>query len=50
MVDWVTGLNAPKGMALVKNTLWVADVDQMVAIDITEGKILKSIPVEGAGF
>jgi DNA-binding beta-propeller fold protein YncE len=50
MVDWVTGLNAPKGMALVKNTLWVADVDQMVAIDIKEGKIIKTIPVEGAGF
>src|SRR6187402_2462475 len=33
-VDWVSGLNAPKGMALVKNTLWVADVDQMVAVDI----------------
>jgi hypothetical protein len=50
MTDWVTGLNAPKGMALVKNTLWVSDVDQVAAIDIKEGKILKMIPIEGAGF
>lgn len=50
MVDWVTGLNAPKGMALVKNTLWVADLNEMVAIDITEGKIIKTIPIEGASF
>src|SRR5687768_3451158 len=32
--DWVTGLNAPKGMALVKNTLWVSDLDEVTAIDI----------------
>ncbi len=50
MVDWVAGLNAPKGMALVENTLWVADIDQMVAIDITEGKIIKTVPIEEAGF
>ena len=49
-VDWVSGLNAPKGMALVKNTLWVADVDEVVAIDITSGKITKRIRIEGAKF
>ena len=49
-VDWVSGLNAPKGMALVKNTLWVADVDEVVAIDIRSGKIIKKVKVEGAKF
>ncbi len=49
-VDWVTGLSAPKGMALVKNILWVADIDEMVAIDITTAKITKRVPIEGAGF
>jgi hypothetical protein len=48
--DWVTGLNAPKGMALVKNTLWVSDLDAVAAIDIKTGKVVKTIPIDGAGF
>lgn len=48
--DWVTGLNAPKGMGLVKNMLWVADLDEMAVIDIKTGKITKRIKVEGAKF
>jgi len=48
--DWVSGLNAPKGMALVKNTLWVADVDEVVAIDIKSGQITKRVKIEGAKF
>ena len=27
--EWVTGLNAPKGMAITGNSLWVADVDRL---------------------
>lgn len=49
-VDWVSGLNAPKGMALVKNLLWVADVDEVVAIDIKKANIVKRIKIEGAVF
>lgn len=49
-VDWVPGLNAPKGMALVKNTLWVADVDELVTIDITKGQITNHIKVPNAKF
>lgn len=49
-VDWVSGLNAPKGMALVKNMLWVSDLDQVVVIDITKGEIVKRIPIEGSKF
>ena len=30
---WVTGLNAPKGLRSVENTLWVSDIDEVVAID-----------------
>src|SRR6476620_9450413 len=40
--DWVTGLNAPKGMAISGNSLWVADVDRMVEIDIQTGKIKRT--------
>ncbi|RYF37604.1 MAG: ATP/GTP-binding protein [Chitinophagaceae bacterium] len=49
-VDWVPGLQAPKGMAIVKNTLWVADIDEMVAIDIKAGKITQHVKIEGAKF
>lgn len=48
--EWVTGLNAPKGMALVKNMLWVADVDEVVVIDTKTGQIGKRIKIDGAKF
>jgi hypothetical protein len=47
---WVTGLNAPKGLRSVGNTLWVADIDEVVAIDIATGRITARVPVEGAQF
>lgn len=47
-VDWVTGLNAPKGMGMYKNNLYVADVDNVVVIDIAKAVISKRMPVEGA--
>lgn len=37
---WVTGLNNPKGMALHNNVLYVADVEEVVAISIQTGAIL----------
>ncbi len=49
-VDWVTGLNAPKGMGVYQNTLYVADLDAVGVIDMKAGTLLKTIPVEGAVF
>jgi sugar lactone lactonase YvrE len=46
--NWVSGLHAPKGMARVKNNLYVGDVDAVVVIDIRKGKIVNRITVEGA--
>jgi hypothetical protein len=46
--DWVTGLQAPKGMALWKGTLWVADLTEVVGIDVAKGAITTRVPVEGA--
>ncbi len=48
--SWVAGLNAPKGMALYKNTLWVADIDEMVAIDITSGTVTSRMLIDSAMF
>jgi hypothetical protein len=47
-VDWVTGLNAPKGLGMYKNTLYAADIDNVVVIDIAKAAIIKRIPIEGA--
>lgn len=47
-VDWVTGLNAPKGMGLFRNKLYVADLTELVVIDITAGEIIERIAVDGA--
>lgn len=49
-VDWVSGLHAPKGMALYQNNLYVADLEDLAVIDIKTGMIIKRIPVEGAKF
>ncbi len=50
VVDWVTGLSAPKGMGIFEGFLYVADIDEVVVIDIEKGKITQRIPVEGAVF
>ncbi len=38
--DWVSGLHSPKGLALHKDRLYVADVKQLVVIDVTAAKII----------
>jgi hypothetical protein len=47
---WVTGLNGPKGLRSVGGTLWVADIDEVVGIEIASGKITSRVKVEGAQF
>ena len=37
--DWVTGLNAPKGLAVDGSTLYVTDIDRLVAIDLESGTV-----------
>ncbi len=46
--EWVTGLNAPKGMGIYGSKLYVADVTVIVVIDTRQGKIIERIPIEGA--
>lgn len=48
--DWVRGLNAPKGMAAFKGKLYVADIHEVVVIDIASHKIETKIPVPDAVF
>jgi len=46
--EWVSGLQGPKGMGMFNGKLYVADLGNIVVIDIAAGKIEKSIPIEGA--
>ncbi|MBC6367144.1 SMP-30/gluconolactonase/LRE family protein [Algoriphagus sp. AK58] len=47
---WVTGLNAPKGMAISNGKLYVTDIDELVEIDIATAKVSNKWKVEGAQF
>lgn len=46
--QWITGLNAPKGMGRYGNRLYVADVSEVVVINVAKGTIEKKIPVADA--
>jgi sugar lactone lactonase YvrE len=50
VLKWATGLNAPKGSAIHGNRFYVADIDQLVEIDLKTGKILAKYPAAGAIF
>ncbi len=48
--DWFTGLNAPKGLRSFGGTLWVADLDEVIGIDIASAKENARVKVDGARF
>ena len=51
-LNWVTGLNAPKGVAISSNNsrLYVSDLTDLVEIDIDNGKIMKRLNAPGSAF
>jgi DNA-binding beta-propeller fold protein YncE len=50
-LNWITGLNAPKGMVIYNNNkLYVSDITDLVEIDIANGKIIKRLNVPGSAF
>lgn len=46
--NWITGLNAPKGMGIFGNRLFVADINDVVIIDIKKGAVEKKIRIDSA--
>ncbi|MEM8644542.1 MAG: hypothetical protein AAGF09_06640, partial [Pseudomonadota bacterium] len=48
--DWAKGLDAPTGIGLHDRTLYVADVDTLVAISAASGSIEKKYKANGAIF
>ena len=49
-LKWATGLNAPKGMAILNGKLYVSDIDQLVSIGLSSGRLLHKFPAPGAQF
>jgi len=47
--EWVKGLHAPKGMGIYDDKLYVADMKQVIVIDILSGQIVQKINVYNAG-
>lgn len=45
---WITGLNSPKGLGRYGNRMYVADISEVVIIDIKKGAVEKKIPIENA--
>ena len=48
--NWISGLHSPKGLGRMGNELYVADLNELVVVDIKNAKIIKKYPVEGAGM
>ena len=48
--SWVTGLNAPKGLRSHNGTLWTADLDEVIGIDIASAKVTSRTKIAGAMF
>jgi hypothetical protein len=55
-LNWITGLNAPKGIAISNNNnnnnnkLYVSDITDLVEVDIANGKIIKRFNAPGSAF
>ena len=44
--NWITGLNAPKGLRAFRGTLFVVDIDEVVGIDIVAGRISSRVKTD----
>ena len=51
-LNWVTGLDAPKGIAISNDNskLYVSDITDLIEIDIANGKIIKRYNAPGSAF
>lgn len=47
ILKWVEGLNAPKGMGILGNSLFIADIDEVVEAKLETGEIIQKIKIEG---
>jgi len=48
--DFVSGLNAPKGLRVCNGTLWTADLDEVIAVDVASGTVKGRTKIADAKF
>lgn len=44
-LNWIEGFHGPKGMGIINNSLFVADIDEVVEIDLEASKIINRYEV-----
>jgi hypothetical protein len=49
-LNWITGLNSPKGLARIGNVMYAADLTDVVVIDVSKGKVTLKIPIDSSKF
>lgn len=53
-LNWITGLDAPKGMTIINNNsnklLYVSDITDLLEVDINSGKIINRYNAPGSAF
>ncbi len=47
---WATGMDAPKGMAIAGNRLYVSDITRLRVVDLETGMLVATVPMEDAVF
>ena len=49
-LKWIDGLDAPKGMGIIGNSLFVTNINEVVEIDIENAQIIQKINIPEAQF
>lgn len=47
---WLEGLDGPAGLAILGRRMYVADIDQLVVVDIDTGEVVERHPIAGAAL
>jgi len=49
-LNWITGLNEPRGMGIHGDLLFATDMNRLAIIDLQNDKLLKTVPVDNSLF
>lgn len=49
-LNWINGLNTPKGLAVNDDKLYLADIDELVEAGVSDGQIIDRYRAAGAVF
>jgi len=49
-LKWIEGMNAPKGVYVSGDVLWVSDIDEMKSFNAKDGKPIKTYKLAGTNF